>query len=350
MTAQPAAGYVNACGENKARQAVAKAHKADPDSVIIANGCSGALELALTALLDPGTLLLVPRPGFPLYQVICESHGAQVIHYRLLPERDWEIDTDHIRELMIHYGDRIKGIVINNPSNPTGAVYTKEHLIEIVNLCDECRLPIIADEVYGDLVFSGHSFHPLASIAQELGGEVPVITSSGIGKQYLLPGWRLGWLVFQDNVHGTLKEVESGAKRLAQIILGASHLAQKAVPALLSPEDDTVFHWKSELRKLLEIQASSLCENLADIDSLTVLRPGGAMYTMVQIHFDKLDETIRNDIDFSERLLKEENVFILPGTCFGVENSCRLVFCSSTDILKEASDRIRQFCERHEVV
>jgi tyrosine aminotransferase len=201
------AGYVNACGTDAARRAIA-AHPhnsgSHPDQVIVANGCSGALELALTALLDNETsILLVPQPGFPLYQVIAESHGARVVHYRLLPDQNWQMDLDHVREILQQYADGtdvgvIRGLVVNNPSNPTGAVYSRSHLRDICALCDEYHIPIVADEVYGDLVLDGHTFHPLARVAAELGRRVPVITASGIGKQYLLPGWRVGWIVFHD--------------------------------------------------------------------------------------------------------------------------------------------------------
>ena len=194
-----AVGYVNACGIPEARKAIARFHgQHDESSVIVANGCSGALELALTALLDPGTILLVPQPGFPLYQVIAESHGASVLHYRLLPDKKWECDLQHLEELYYIHGSRIRGILVNNPSNPTGAVFSRFHLESLVSFAQAHRLPIVADEVYGDLTFAGSPFYPLASVAAELGLEVPVITASGLAKQFLLPGWRVGWIVFQD--------------------------------------------------------------------------------------------------------------------------------------------------------
>ncbi len=252
-----------------------------PDDVIVAGGASGALELALTAILDDGTVLLgewnqegereregnsppagwyhragtnngsigknepraslslslplsccpsllllplppslssaVPRPGFPLYQVIAESHGALVEHYDLLPDKGWECDLDHMERLLVASsssssrsssgstgrpsvrddddgggddGDRrprrrreVRGILVNNPSNPTGAVYSREHLRRVVALAGRYRVPIIADEIYGDLTFGGRRFHPLADVAASMGSEVPIITASGLGKQ-----------------------------------------------------------------------------------------------------------------------------------------------------------------------
>lgn len=203
-----AAGYVNACGTEEAREAVAAFHSFTLPSggnvhvmaehTVLANGCSGALELALTALLDPGSILLLPQPGFSLYQVIAESHGASVAFYRLLPDQNWECDLEHLEELILEHGDRVRGILVNNPSNPTGSVFCNDHLQDLVRFCDRHCLPIVADEIYGDLTFGSHVFYPLAQVAAEAGGQVPVITVSGVGKQYLIPGWRVGWIVFHD--------------------------------------------------------------------------------------------------------------------------------------------------------
>jgi tyrosine aminotransferase len=157
-----------------------------------------ALELALTALLDPGSILLLPQPGFSVYQVIAESHGASVAFYRLLPDQKWECDLGHLEELLLEHGDRVRGILFNNPSNPTGSVFGNDHLQDLVRFCDRHRLPIVADEIYGDLAFGSNVFYPLAQVAAEAGGQVPVITVSGVGKQYLIPGWRVGWIFFHD--------------------------------------------------------------------------------------------------------------------------------------------------------
>jgi tyrosine aminotransferase len=182
-----AAGYVNACGTPEARAAIAKHHDTTDDNVIVANGASGALELALTALLDEDSVLLVPRPGFPLYTVIAESHGASVIHYDLLPQSGWECDLDQVESILSSHQDAtkkvVRGILINNPSNPTGAVYSREHLVQIARLAARYRIPIVSDEIYGDMTLDGRVFYPMANVVKGLGGIVPVITASGIGKQ-----------------------------------------------------------------------------------------------------------------------------------------------------------------------
>jgi tyrosine aminotransferase len=144
---------------------------------------------------------------------------------------------------------------------------------------------------------------------------------------------------------GSLAQVQEGANRLAQVILGASHLAQSIVPALLAPDNPDLTRWKQRLRATLTKQAKIVYLRLSEIQGLEVIAPQGAMYAMVRISVDIFDFT--NDMEFSSKLLKEENVFVLPGSAFGMPNFVRVVFCSNEPLLQEASDRIAAFCERH---
>lgn len=139
--------------------------------------------------------------------------------------------------------------------------------------------------------------------------------------------------------------VEAGAKRLAQVILGASHLAQTAIPALLDTTDPGLTAWKEELRETLAEQAEQLCDRLSACRGLEVVAPQGAMYAMVRILPNKLD--MKDDLEFSSLLLKEENVFVLPGSAFGMPQVFRVVFCSAKPLLEQAADRISEFCRRH---
>lgn len=173
--------------------------------VVIASGCSGALDLAITVLCNPGDVLLVPRPAFPLYATLCESKGVKTHQYALLPSKGWEVDLQHLEACLAGTDDvdgssdcdvgeptddataappsaaaaaagaqsksapsrpRIAALLVNNPSNPCGSVYSKEHLSAILALADKYRVPVIADEIYGNLVFpsAGVAFHPMAGL------------------------------------------------------------------------------------------------------------------------------------------------------------------------------------------
>lgn len=129
------------------------------------------------------------------------------------------------------------------------------------------------------------------------------------------------------------------------MVLGASHLAQTAIPKLLSSNDTTIQEWKASLRVTLEDQANFLFDNLAQCPGLQVTKPSGAMYFIVRLA--KFNSEIQSDLDFSSLLLQEENVFVLPGTAFGVPGMFRVVFCAPIEVLEQAANRIKSFCERH---
>jgi tyrosine aminotransferase len=352
------ASYTHACGALDARRAIAAHHSVpghpplDPEHVIVTNGCSGALELALASLLDPGTSLLVPQPGFPLYEEIAESNGASVVKYRLDPNRNWECDMNHLEEILNeNKNHEIRAMVINNPSS-YGAVFSEKHLLELLDFALKHRLLIVSDEVYGDLTFGDNEFHPLAVVAGAMhGSRVPVIITSGLSKQFLVPGWRIGWATFHDNVWGSLHDIEVGAQKLANLKHGAvSHLQQSVIPTLLSPNTKGLASWKECFRATLEHQARFLCSELdANCNGLKMVSPPqGSMYTILSLDLDCFSiGKIANDVDFCRELVREENVFVLPGSSFGVPNTIRIAFGAHESILEKASSRIAEFCHRH---
>jgi aspartate/methionine/tyrosine aminotransferase len=208
-------GYIPAVGLLSARQAIASHSNREngvstlhvtPDHVIVTNGCSGALELLFRAALQPPhDVLLIPCPGFPLYNVICHSLGCQTQSYPMKynnETEEWYMDLAELETLLQQTNNHsFKAILINNPSNPTGAVFSKTHLQMFLQLCDKYHLMVISDEIYGDMTLHDRcAFHSLANVRNEMipSPHVPIIQASGLGKQYVVPGWRVGWLVFHD--------------------------------------------------------------------------------------------------------------------------------------------------------
>jgi len=336
-------GYQNSTGIPSAKLAIAKQQSArvnrtvTAEDVIITSGCSGALEIAIRAMASAGENILVPAPGFSIYQTIALSNGIEVKFYPLLPERQWEVDIEAMNALV---DSKTRAIIVNNPSNPCGSVYSAEHLKKIADAAFDHKLPIIADEIYGNLVFSGHEFHSLAKITSR----VPIVHVGGIAKEFLVPGFRVGWIVSHDVPEGALVEVRKGMVNLSQVIIGATSLVQAALPCILTPESETdriaveTFH--SETRSTLEKNGLFLVRRLMTIPGIAVTQPQGAMYILI-------GTGSMNDKDFSQRLLDEELVFVLPGSCFGIENYVRLVFCAPQTILEDACNRIESFCRRH---
>lgn len=365
-------GYTHSAGEPSARDAVANYYTSvetplSRDDVIIASGGSGALDLAITALVNEGDDILVPRPGFPLYQVIAESNGGRVIEYPLLPEHNWEVDTQAMDRLVT---PRTRAIVVNNPSNPCGSLFSDENLLAILAVASKHRVPVITDEIYGSMTFSGHTFTPIAILAAKSGCGVPVLTIGGLAKMFVVPGWRVGWILIHDPT-GVLRDLRQGLLNLSQLVLGATTLVQAALPKVLvrrSPSkfgasggevepagassvhpDDTELRMQEFERTYvgaLEQAARFASKKLGTIPGLSIIEPRGAMYMMVQVH-PEMFEGIADDRQFAGLLLQEEAVFVLPGTCFGAPNFFRVVFTAPEGKLAEAFDRIDAFCRSH---
>eukprot|EP00455_Lapot_gusevi_P028535 TRINITY_DN3047_c0_g1_i5.p1 TRINITY_DN3047_c0_g1~~TRINITY_DN3047_c0_g1_i5.p1 ORF type:complete len:376 (-),score=117.00 TRINITY_DN3047_c0_g1_i5:440-1567(-) len=340
-------GYPPAVGYEFARKAVAEKYSQGEasyksDDVVLTSGCSLALDLAIQTLADPGENILVPTPGFSIYVTSCAHHGIEPRCYKLLSEQGWEMDLAQCESLI---DDKTRGILVNNPSNPCGSVWTEAHMRDILALAARHNLPIISDEVYADIVFpstvaAGIRFISFASISTN----VPILTTSSMSKQGLVPGWRLGWLLLHDPTH-VMEQIRVGLVQIAQMIFGPNSMAQAALPRLMqlmTPE------YMASLAGTLQRQADVLIHQLRTIPQLTFVEPQGAMYVMVGLKLAEFRD-IESDIDFCQKLLAEQSVAALPGSCFRQPNFIRLVFCVAEDVLVEAGQRIAQFCADHSV-
>jgi len=335
-------GYAPAVGDVQARKAVAeymttpKAPLTEND-IILTSACSGAVDLCIGTLLNPGENVLIPKPGFPLYKVIALSNGSEVKYYNLLPEKEWEADIEHMESLI---DEKTKCIVITNPSNPCGSVYSKQHLLDILKVADKYQLPILADEIYAYSVFEGETFYPIASLTTT----VPVLSVCAISKRFLVPGWRLGWIQIHDRNDVLKHEVVPGLKDMSTRILGPNSVAQGALPRILK---DTPKEWFEENMSRISDCATIAYNSISKIAGLKPVRPRGAMYMMVGIDKNIL-KSIRDDIHFTEDLMAKKSVFCLPGAGFSYPDYFRIVLTVPSHIVEEACERIKDYC--HEVI
>lgn len=353
---QKSNGYLPSAGLTEARAAIAASLSTDDypltfDDVIIGSGCSGAIEIAITGLVNEGDNILVPKPAFPLYQVIANSVGANVKYYDLDPSKNWEIDIDSV---ISQADEKTKAIVITNPSNPCGSNFSREHLIEVANAIST-HLPnivVFADEIYGNCVFGFDEqtgkkafFTPFHTVS----GNIPVISFGGLAKEFVVPGWRVGWLVKFDRAN-RMTEYYNGLKALTQLILGGNSLIQKLIPKLLVKNNKELNDFHESYMAVLR-ENTLICEKeLEGNPYLSVIKPQGAMYLMVKINVENLDDNIIDDKIFCEELLKEMNVFLLPGQCFNMKNFARLVISGPSHIILEALQRMKDFCEKHKKI
>jgi len=188
-------GYSDARGITPAREAVARYFGArlgvtgvTPDDVYLGNGVSELIVMSLQALLNPGDEVLVPSPDYPLWTGAVNLGGGRAVHYRCAEELDWNPDVEHVESLVT---PRTRALVIINPNNPTGAVYSRETLIALLDVARRHELLVLADEIYDQILFDGAVHHCAASLAPDL----PVLTLGGMSKTYRLAGFRSGWLV-----------------------------------------------------------------------------------------------------------------------------------------------------------
>ncbi|KAI9277073.1 tyrosine aminotransferase [Phascolomyces articulosus] len=334
-------GYGPAHGTVQARDAIARKFTTPEasltaDDVILTNGCSGALEICINVLCNPGQNILLPRPGFSLYRSLADVKQVEGRYYNLLPEKNWQADLEQMESLI---DDNTAAILVNNPSNPCGSVYPKEHLEAILAVAAKHHVPVIADEIYCDLVFEGNTFYPMASLTQD----VPILSVGGLAKKWLVPGWRIGWILVQDRHDVFNKEVREGLLNLSQVILGPNSVVQGALDDILHNTPQAFY---DETIKQLEHNTKLSLEAVSKIDGLKPVTPQGAMYMMVGIDIEKFKD-IESDVDFSSKLVAEENVLCLPGQCFDYPNFIRIVITPPAGSLTEAYERMAQFCARH---
>ncbi|CAG8719910.1 18003_t:CDS:2 [Dentiscutata erythropus] len=340
LQSHKANGYPPAFGCEEARKALAKKFSTEDApltsrDIVIGSGASDALNLAIGALCNEGQNILLPRPGFSIYQTISQSKGIECRYYNLLPDRNWEIDLDQLVTLI---DDKTACIIINNPSNPCGSNFSRHHLESIIQVCETYKLVIISDEIYEDMVFGSEKFYPIASLTKS----VPILKVSGLAKRYLVPGWRVGWVIIYDQ-NGILDEIRNALLSLSNIILGANSLVQYSIPDIIFNTPDEFYQ---DTNNQLERNASISANILSKIRGLHVIVPQGAMYMMVGINVEEFKD-IKDDLEFTEKLLEEESVMCLPGRCFHYPNYIRIVIAPHPEKLEEAYDRIREFCIRH---
>lgn len=337
-------GYAPTVGLPLARRAIAEylsrdlPYKLTPDDVFVTSGCTQAIDVAMALLSRPDANILLPRPGFPIYELCAAFRHIEVRHFDLLPDKGWEVDLDAIESLA---DQNTVALVIINPGNPCGNVYSYQHLQKIAETANKLKTLVIADEVYGHLAFGDKPFLPMGVF----GSTVPILTLGSLSKRWIVPGWRLGWFVTTDPCGMFRKpKVVERMKKYFDILGGPATFIQAAVPSILQQPDEVFF------KKTLNILKQSVdicCNKIKEIPCISCPhKPEGSMAVMLKLNLSLLDD-ISDDIDFCFKLAKEESVIILPGTAVGLKNWLRVTFAVDPYSLEESLDRIKSFYRRH---
>ncbi|TVU24788.1 hypothetical protein EJB05_27245, partial [Eragrostis curvula] len=308
------------------------------DDVFLTSGCAQAIEIVCSALARPGTNILLPRPGYRFYEARAVFSGMEARYFDLLPGKDWEVDTESVQALA---DKNTIAMVIVNPGNPCGNVYSYEHLAKVAETARKLGIFVIADEVYAHMTFGDKKFVPMGMF----GSVAPVLTLGSISKRWFVPGWRLGWIVINDP-NGVFQrtKVTDSLKSYYEISTDPSTFVQGAIPQLLENTKQEFFNKTIDILR----EAADMCwEKLKDINCITCpSKPKGSMFVMVKLDLSCLQD-IKDDMDFCCRLAKEESVVILPGCAVGYKNWLRITIATAPSSFQDGLDRLKTFCLRY---
>jgi alanine-synthesizing transaminase len=333
-------GYSDSRGIMSARRAVVSRYEEepgfpsfDPDDVYLGNGVSELITMVMQALLDEGDEVLIPAPDYPLWTAMTSLGGGTPVHY-LCDENDgWQPDLDDIRAKIT---PRTKAIVIINPNNPTGAVYSREVLEGIAAIAREHSLLLLSDEIYDRILFDDAVHIPMATVAPDL----LCLTFNGLSKTYRVAGYRSGWLVIT-GPKGHARGFLEGITLLASTRLCPNVPAQFAVQAALSGVQsiDALIAPTGRLHE----QRDAAWRGLEAIPGVSCVLPQGALYAFPR--FDPEVYEIPDDGKFVYDFLVAEHVLLVPGTGFNLPTSdhIRIVTLPESRVLTDAIERLGNF-------
>ncbi len=334
-----AVGYCDVRGMIPARLAIEKYQRSkgitafDLDNIFLGNGISEIASMITTALLGVDDEVLMPTPCYSLWSNETLLKRAKPVYYRCCEEQNWAPDLDHIRSLIT---PKTKVLILINPNNPTGVLYSKKVLEELIEIARANNLIILSDEIYDRLVFDGKTHISTASLADD----VTIVTMNGLSKSHCLCGFRCGWMVIS-GPEARRKEISESCLKIASVRLSANALMQTIVPVALEDTEYT----DSMIRpggRLYE-QRKATHEALCKIEGVSFVPNDAAFYV-----FPKLEKEVlryANDKEFARDLLLDKHILIVPGSGFDwpEPNHFRIVMLPQPDLLSEAIEKIGDF-------
>ncbi len=335
-------GYCNSRGLFPARKAVMQYYQTkgfpdvDVDDIFIGNGVSELIVMAMQALLNDGDEVLIPAPDYPLWTAAVNLSGGNPVHYLCDEAQDWQPDLDDIRSKIT---DRTRALVVINPNNPTGALYTPEVLKELAQIARDNDLLLLADEIYDKILYDGAQHTSIATLAEDL----LCITFNGLSKSYRVAGFRTGWMMLSgDKDRG--RDFIEGLDMLTSMRLCANvpgqHAVQTALGGYQSIQDLVLPTGR------LGQQRDLAWEMLNEIPGVSCVKPRSALYL-----FPRLDPEmypIEDDEAFALDLLRQEKVLVVQGSAFNWPDTqhFRIVFLPQIEDVRESIGRIADYLEK----
>ena len=333
--------YTPAAGTVALRQAICDRVKADygleyePTQAVVASGAKHMVYIALAALVDPGDEVIVPSPYWVSYYEMVRLFGGVPIVVDVSEEQGFQLAPEQLEAAIT---DKTKAIILNNPSNPTGAVYSKEALKAVADVCVKHDLYIISDEIYDKLIYDGAAFTSVPALGKEI--KEHTILVNGVSKTYAMTGWRIGYALCAAPI------AKAMANYLSHSTGAPGTMCQcAAIEALTGPQDEV-----EQMRQVFEQRRDLIVSRINAMPYVSCLKPSGAFYVMVNLEKaigKQIDgQTIHNGDDFAKLLLEKSLVAVVPGIGFGAPNFMRLSYAISTENIETGMDRLEAFLKQ----
>ncbi len=333
--------YTNVNGILPLREAICKKFKEDngliykPSQIVVSTGAKQSLANVFLAILNPGDEVIVPNPYWVSYPELIGLADGKAVFVESDETSSYKFTKENLEKVVT---EKTKAIILNTPNNPTGTIYNKEELIEIAEFAKKYDLIIVSDEMYEKLIYDGESHVSIASVSDDAYERTIVI--NGLSKSYAMTGWRLGYCGASEKIAKLMTNIQS---HMTSNVCSITQYA--AVEALNGPQDKV-----KEMISEFERRRNYMAKTLEEMNNLSIIKPQGAFYIMINIDEclgkEINGEKINDSMDFSAKLLENEKVAVIPGKAFGLDNYVRVSYATSMELIEKGLERINKFVNK----
>ena len=333
--------YTNVNGILQLREAICKKFKEDngliykPSQIVVSTGAKQSLANVFLAILNPGDEVIVPNPYWVSYPELIRLADGKPVFVESDEGSSYKFTKENLEKAVT---EKTKAIILNTPNNPTGTIYNREELIEIAEFAKKYDLIIVSDEMYEKLIYDGESHVSIASVSHDAYERTIVI--NGLSKSYAMTGWRLGYCGATEKIAKLMTNIQS---HMTSNVCSITQYA--AVEALNGPQDKV-----KEMISEFERRRNYMAKTLEEMNNLSIIKPQGAFYIMINIDEclgkEINGEKINDSMDFSAKLLENEKVAVIPGKAFGLDNYVRVSYATSMELIEKGLERINKFVNK----